>query len=68
MKEKYNLTLTKAQAKQLYNYMFLAEDAEITPKPTNKFWERHEVLVDKLHAIIYQDGKTTENSEQSQKT
>ena len=53
MKEKYHLDLTKKELTQLYGYMFLAEDADIKPKPTNKFWERHEVLVQKLHGLIY---------------
>ena len=53
MKEKYHLDLTKKEANQLYQYMFIAEDADIKPKPTNKFWERHEILVNKLHGLIY---------------
>jgi len=53
MKEKINLPLTLAEAEQILKYFFIVEDTKIEPKPTKKFWERHEKVADKIQVIIY---------------
>ena len=50
------LTLTVAEAKQLISYAIAIENEPIKGK---KFWERHEVLIDKLHGVIYQSKGIT---------
>lgn len=53
MKENYHLPLTKREAKQLMEYLYIREDHLDLPTPNKKYWERHEKLASKLQVIIY---------------
>ena len=52
MKENYHISFTKREVDQLLKEMALAEN--IKEKQTKKFWERHEIIVEKIQIIVYQ--------------
>ena len=55
MKENYHISFTKREVDQLLKEMALAENTK--EKQTKKFWERHEVIIDKLVGVIYKAKK-----------
>jgi len=63
MNERYQLPLTKREARQLFGYLLQVENEQPGAKPKKEFWERHEKLAIKLQGIIYDAGTTTGNSE-----
>ena len=64
MKDRYNLPLTKREARQLYRYLLVVENQQPTYADKKGFWDRHEKLAEKLQVVIYDSdhvGKTTTN-------
>lgn len=64
MKEHYQLSLTKREVDQLLKEMAMAENTK--EKQTNTFWERHEVVIEKLIDVIYDaHGKKLHQKEEN---
>lgn len=55
MKDRYEIRLTKREAKQLMQYVLIREDfvEKKRPKPTKAYWNRHEKIAEKLQIVIY---------------
>ena len=55
MKERIQLSLTKAEAEQLYEDLLVREG--LAPSPNNEhrlsYWKRHETIGEKLEKVIY---------------
>jgi hypothetical protein len=68
MEERYRLSLTKREAMQLFSCLLLAENErpklcflrgridKVRPRERKKYWARHERLVQKVTAVIYNAG------------